>query len=752
MSARVATPIRARLLRLALAILLPAVLAAALAVWFVYTEQQQAQAQSMAAASKAFAVVVDKELRAVEATLTALARSPDLARGDLDSFAGHMRSLAPDPSRVLVLSTPEGQQLINTRARPGVALPRINAGIVQLREAHPGVTVFSNLYMGALSGRKDIAVDVPVTISAQRRYHLSMGITVSEFQNVLNEQHFPASWIATITDRNGVVLARSRDPQRFIGQRASAAMLKRVLAGEVAGVNYGTTLDGHDVAAFFARAPESGWTVLLSIPMSEMHGPALRASLVLGVTLLFLLSGAVLAAGRYARATALPIERLRHAAELLGQGQPVERGSLAGSGLLETDQVGDALAYASEQVLRHQGTLELRVAEAVGASERAQRALLQAQKLEALGRLTGGIAHDFNNILQTLSSALEVLRLAPDPGRAPRLLAICDKAIDRATALTAQLRAFGRVQDVRLETVGMGEAVAGVLPLLKSALPSNIELETTLHGGARDAIWPVTIDRLQFELALLNIVINARDALPGGGRIALALHNTSLGAGALAQDDKTLPAGDYVVLTVTDNGSGMAPEVLASCLDPFFTTKSVERGSGLGLPQAYGFAIQANGMLTLASTVGQGTSVTIHLPRASAVVASLPAPPSASMAKAAGTVLFVEDDELVRATVAPALEQAGFAVLQASTGDEALSLLDAGADVQVVFSDVIMPGALNGVELARIVRARFPALRVLLASGHADMAIDLPGVQMLGKPYDIAAVIGVLAGAGERPL
>lgn len=728
--------IRTRLLVLALSILLPASFAAACAIWFVYSEQKEAQARSMAEAAQALALLVDSELAAVEGRLHTLALSPHLQQGDLALFTRHAKQVAPGSDRAVVLSSLDGQQIVNTRAPNGHPLPRINSGLLALRHAAPTHTVISDLYVGAVAKRQDVAVDVPVFVDSRLRYRLSMGLGAETFQKLV-EHGAPDSWLVTVIDRAGTVVARSRDPHRFVGQRASATMLKRVLNREAYGINDGTTLDGHRVNGFFHRAPRSGWTVVFSIPVDDMQRPARQAAIVLAAVIVTLLGTSVIVARRYAYKTARPIERLREAADQLGRGEYVQ---VESTGLVETDLVGQALSRASEQVRHHQAELEQRVREAVATAERSQRALLQNQKLEALGRLTGGIAHDFNNILQTLTSALQLIQLSSDPARIRKLAETCDKAIGRATALTAQLRSFGRVQDVRLETVSPPDALATVLPLLVNTLPTNITVRTEVADDA----WAVTIDRLQFELALLNVVINARDALPHGGEIRLGVHNL---AGAPAG----LAAGEWVVVEVSDNGTGMPPEVLAHALDPFFTTKPVDRGSGLGLAQAYGFATQAGGTLALASQLGKGTTVTIYLPRAGANVARPgPAASSGVWAQGSGTVLFVEDDALVRETVAPALALAGFEVIEADSADAALAILDAGRAVQVVFSDVVMPGQLNGVELARIVRERYPDTRVVLASGHTDIRINLPEVQLLGKPYDVQRLIEVLV-SGEPP-
>lgn len=730
--------IRSRLFLVALSIVVPAWLAAACSVWFVYTEQKESYAQGMAEAVRALALLVDNELHVTESVLLTLARSPALRKGDLDTFRQYAREVVPETDRVVVLSRLDGQQLVNTRAMPGRELPRVSSAVFSLSRLTPDRTVVSDFFVGPVAKRKDVAVDVPVRIDGQVRYRMAMGFEAAALEKLLQGRR-ATNWLMTVFDRNGIVLARSVGSEQFVGRPANPVLLERIQAREQSGIVNGASLDGTPVTAFFHRAPFSSWTAVISVPNAELQQPARRAALMLAVLVLGLLGLGVVVAHWYARKTAAPVESLRAAAQQLGDGHVVR---VERSGLTEVDLVGAALSRASEQVQQHQTILEQRVREAVAAAEQSHRALLQAQRLEGLGRLTGGIAHDFNNILQTLTSALQLMSRTSDLALVRRLSETSQRAVSKGAALMAQLRAFGRVQDVRLETLQLPAALANCLPLLTNALPANV----SLHTDAPEALWPVTIDRLQFELALLNIVINARDAMPQGGQIRVTLSKLEPG---------TLPAslapGRYVGVQVRDNGRGIPPEVLAHAIDPFYTTKSPDSGSGLGLAQAYGFATQAGGTLALDSEVGKGTTVTICLPAARLAVEALPAPlapvASAMQERGAGTVLFVEDDALVRDSVAPALREAGFTVLEAHDADHALQLLASGERIDALFSDVVMPGRLSGVDLARQVRAQFPDLPILLASGHTDLAISLERVKLVGKPYAVDKVVGLLAQA-----
>jgi signal transduction histidine kinase len=724
--------IRTRLHLLALAISVPAWLVSVYAVYYVYSEENRDYAKSMSESARTLALLVDNELRTKEAVLLALAKSPALVTGDLEAFKLYARQVVPETNSVIVLSSLDGQQLLNTRAPLDRALPSVDRELLSLTKLSPGRTVVSNLFVGAVAKRKDIAIDVPVYINGNLTYRMAMGVEAASFERLLQERR-STSWVMVVIDRNGRVLARSFESLKFVGRLASSKLLNRVLSEEERGINEGVTFEGTPVTTFFHRAPMSSWTVAILVPKEEMQRPARRAAIMLTIMIFGLLGFGFAVAQWYGRKTAVAIESLRSAAESMGRGCLVR---VPNTDLQEVNLVGSALSNASELIQQHQAELERRVSEAIAATERSQRSLLQSQKLEALGRLTGGIAHDFNNILQTLTSALQLIGRTSDLSSIRRLSETSQRAVAKATSLTAQLRSFGRVQDVRMETVSLLEVISATLPLLKSSLPSNVLLETRLP----ETVWSVTIDRLQFELALLNTVINARDAMASGGTVQISVDQMEL-----IEPSLELHQGCYVVVKIKDNGPGMSPEVLARAIDPFFTTKGSDTGSGLGLAQVHGFATQAGGGLRLQSQLRRGTSVLIYLPKSNlqATVMEKQCPPPLSL-HGEGTVLFVEDDSLVRASVIPALSGAGFLVIEAKNADEALKILATQKHVDILFSDVVMPGSINGVDLAHLAQERYPDMPIILASGHTDLRINLSNLKMLGKPYDLDIVIALL--------
>ncbi|MCA1856162.1 response regulator [Massilia oculi] len=733
--------IRTRLLVLVLSLLVPAFIAAALAVAYVYREEQKAQVENVAEATRSFALLVDYELQRRAAILDTLANAASLHAGDMEHFHAFARRMAPTAESVIVLTDLDGRQLLNTRRALGAPLPqRRSSNIGELmRQRGPGAVLVSDLFQAPLGGKQDYAIQVPVIMEGQIRYFLLMGIEVASLQKLLVRHAIRPDWIVSLVDRQGTVLARSRDPQRFVGKQASPGTVQRIKAASH-GVSESRTLDGIDVRAFFDTVPLSGWKVLVSIPMQDIQRVPLKAAALLGGMMAALLAAGLLAAHRLAHRAIGPIETLGRSAERLGQGKELD---YRPQGLAEIDGVARRMAEASRQIRHSQQELEARVAEAVATTERAQGALLKAQKLEALGRLTGGIAHEFNNLLQTLTTALQLAELATTQPKVLGLVQTCKKTVQRATALAGQLGSFGRIQEARLETVDACRQLDSAVQLVQGALRDDIALRVDCEEPG----WAVTVEPLQFDLALLNLAVNARDAMPRGGELRIEARKLSFD-GVAAQPPGGLAPGDYVRVTVSDSGEGMPPEVLARALDPFFTTKAQGQGSGLGLPQAYAFAAQSQGLLQLDSEAGKGTRVDIYLPRARrplSAPAADGAGAGAALPRARGSVLFVEDDALVREAVTHALEEAGFEVLVARDGEQAVALLAEGARPAVVFSDIVMPGTVSGIDLATIVRQRYPALPVVLATGYTERQPSIPGVQVLAKPYPIERLVALLA-------
>jgi PAS domain S-box-containing protein len=368
-----------------------------------------------------------------------------------------------------------------------------------------------------------------------------------------------------------------------------------------------------------------------------------------------------------------------------------------------------------------------------------EKQLIQAQKMEAVGRLTGGVAHDFNNLLQViLGNAEMALQEAAGSVALTNELALIRKAAERASELIQRMLAFSRQQTLRPVNLDLRDLVSGMASLLRRTLGESIEIALALDKEPNH----VEVDPAQLESALLNLAINARDAMPAGGRLMIATRNVVVGAPE-AKADKGLLPGRYGLLIVTDTGTGMASDVLAKVFEPFFTTKEVGKGSGLGLSMVYGFVKQSNGYVKITSQVGVGTTVSIYLPSV------LPAgveddatekPTPGALPTGAETILVVEDDSLVRGYVARQLQNLGYRVIEAEHGPAALAELDTAAKIDLLFTDVVMPKGMSGFDLAAEVRRRRPGLKILFTSGYTEETI-IPygkldaGTRLLAKPY-----------------
>jgi PAS domain S-box-containing protein len=377
--------------------------------------------------------------------------------------------------------------------------------------------------------------------------------------------------------------------------------------------------------------------------------------------------------------------------------------------------------------------------------------LRQAQKMEAIGQLTGGIAHDFNNLLTVVMGNLEVIRrnVAGEPLLDERIeLAI--GGVERGARLTRQLLAFARRQPLDSRSVDLGGLIGETVDLLRKTLGARIAIET----ARADDLWHALVDPTQVESAVINLALNACDAMPDGGKLKIALTNAVLTAAAAATNDEVAP-GEYVLITVSDNGTGMAPTVLEKAFDPFFTTKPDGQGTGLCLSMVYGFAKQSGGHVQIASTPGAGTAVRLYLPRTADAATAVGTAAGIRDAEGRGTILVVEDDHAVRDAVVGMLRGLGYAVLAADGPADALAILQARRAVDLLFTDVVMPGPITARELVRQARAVVPRLKVLFTSGHTQDTI-VPdgrleaGVALLNKPYrqtELAArITSALAG------
>jgi signal transduction histidine kinase/ActR/RegA family two-component response regulator len=531
------------------------------------------------------------------------------------------------------------------------------------------------------------------------------------------------------------------------------------------------TADGHTQIIAYAPVEDEryGLIAVAARDRAVAFAPLTKATREGAAFIVAALALAVLAAAWMAwRSVHLPVRSLLATAERLRAGDFAARSEHAagGSELSRLGQAFNALAIAlqereqaraaaQEQLRRLASSLEVRVdertRELAGANarlaaeaaerQRTEAALAQSQKLESLGKLTGGVAHDFNNLLTAILGSLEMAMRGVIDERVRRLLTVATQAAQRGAKLTAQMLAFSRKQDLSLKSVSINDTIAGMSGILQRAINPLVRVTHDLD----DDLWPAMTDQVQLEVAILNLAVNAQDAMPEGGELLIRTRNVSM----LEANEAVpaLPRGDYAMMTISDTGHGMPPEVKASVFEPFFTTKGPGKGTGLGLSMVYGFVRQAGGTVTIDSSVGHGTAVSIYLPRADTrPEAAQPAPASAAAAQPLG-ILLVDDDPHVRAAIKEMLLEAGHDVAEAASGAEAVEVLAVRRDFDVLVVDFAMPG-MSGANLAEHVQVARPELPILFMTGYVDSdtlrAWAERGYRTLNKPFHAAELARAL--------
>ena len=424
----------------------------------------------------------------------------------------------------------------------------------------------------------------------------------------------------------------------------------------------------------------------------------------------------------------------------------------------KADELAEALRDSdrlNSQLKELNETLEQRVAERTRELEEASEALRQSQKMETVGQLTGGIAHDFNNLLQIVSGNLDLLRQRL-PSDAPHLKRYADRAFtgaERAATLTQRLLAFSRRQPLAPKPLDINRLIPGMSELLHRTLGETIEVESVLAPR----LWTVEADPNQLENAIINLAINARDAMPEGGKLTIETQNTHLDHSYASQNPEVNP-GQYAVICISDTGVGMDAETAAKAVEPFFTTKEVGRGTGLGLSMVYGFVKQSGGHIKIYSEVGEGTTVKMYLPRLLGEHREQLEDQQFGAIEAHGTelILVCEDDEDVRAYSAEVLRELGYKIIEAADGPAALAALQAKPDVDLLFTDVVLPGGMTGAVLAKEAAKLRPGIKTLFTTGYARNAIVhhgrlAPGVELLTKPFSYAELAARVRDILDRP-
>jgi len=730
---RQALSIRSRLMMLTAATVLPLVAVGGFAVIRTVDDQKVQVEQAVGSTVDGLLGDIDRQIIAIEVELQVLAVSPSLQSENLYPFYQQMFAALPLQGTSIVLLDTTGQQLLSTNLPFGAPLPRVPNTEMSKRVVATGKPQVSDLVMGAVLHQPIVAVGVPVFRDGKVAFVLVSGLGSETLSKLLRQPDLSPDWVVAIFDRKGIIVARNRELDRFLGKPA-APIIREAIKGPVESWIPNVTSEGIKVYSTFRQSAATGWTVAIGVPREFVDIPRRHAQF-----LAFGGGGTVLALSLFlawwmARAIRRPVEALTAATKAVASGARI--GELNG-GVHELNQVGDALRATAAALARHREQLEdtvaLRTEELraeIEARKQAEATLLQSQKMEAIGQLTGGIAHDFNNLLTIASGSLEMLEARISDERSLYLLRNVQSAISRGATLTTSLLAFARKQRLEPVLADLNSVILEMDDMLRRSLGPSVEIR---HALASE-LWPVQIDVGQIETALLNIAINARDAMPGGGILLFETANVS------ECPLEEVAGRECVLVSVHDTGTGMSLDVVERAFEPFFTTKEVGKGTGLGLSMVFGVVHQSGGAVRLRSELGRGTTVLIYVPRAAH--GALPVAGSvASAGVQSGTgarILVVDDDAAVRWVTVECLREAGYRVAEADGGRAALTLLEREDPCDLVVMDHVMPG-LSGRDTVRLARRDRPELKVLFLSGYAAWE-EAGGDVWLQKPFKTQAL------------
>jgi len=737
--------LRARLVLLVIVTMSPLLLLGLVVQYTQYVGDKEVASERTLELAQSVALQVGRELEADIRALQVLAKTGRLRRGAFEEFRYLAESAVSDHlegANIMVVDE-NGQQLMNTALPRGTALPMRQTLDNTRAVFASGEPRVSDVYFGNILRRPAVAIEVPVKDEQGHVFYtLTLDPRPDTFADIIRRQETRKGVVIALFDREGTIIARWPDSNRFAGQKAAPSLMAR-LKNVPKTTFETTTLDNVPVLTALSRVEPFGWTVAIGTPHEDYLGPLWQSlGLIIAGAVVALAVGLGLA--RYvAHQITTPMEALvAYAGNTQGEAPPEV------TGLTETDALATALRRyvetsetAERELVALNTTLEQRIAAAVAERDDAQARLLESQKMEAVGQLTGGIAHDFNNLLTAVIGSLDLIRKqAGDDPRLQTLAEIALQGAQRGAQLVAQLLAFGRRQTLSPQSLPLDRAIGDIRLLIGPAAGNDVKFETRLAPD----LWPCYADRSQLESAILNLVFNANDAMPRGGRLTIAADNRVVDAAAARRLD--IAPGDYVRIAVTDTGGGMSPDTQAHAFEPFFTTKGVGKGSGLGLSQVYGFAKQSGGTATIESRLGEGATVTLLLPRAAAEAAPLPVMPRSHGAVPGKRILVVEDHKEVRALAQSLLEDLGHEAIVAANAESALAVLRSDTPIDLLFCDVVLGGPIDGVKLAEFARDLRPGLKVLLTSGYPDQVqARTSGMAFIGKPYQQADLAAELA-------
>ncbi|WP_270934582.1 response regulator [Falsiroseomonas oryzae] len=719
----------------ALSIVLPLWCLLGLIAWTSVRQARDDYQQQTMVVARNMALELDRELAGFSGILSALATSPALQDGDLRRFHEQAVRVAP-AGGAIVMRDRSGQQLVSTLFPFGTPLPVTAAAAVRAADEcvfRTRSTCVSDLYIGTTDRQPYILLDAPVFRDGEVEFALNIAVRAQHLASLLARHQLPAGWAASITDRQHRIVARSPEHERFVGSLANAALRENTAAdeGRVRSVN----VAGVPVWGAYVRLPAWGWRVAIGVPEEVLGAPLRRSLFFFGAAGVLAIGLSIAAALLYGRRLARSIGALDRLAAAVG-------GSVAPSALStsirELDSVSASLAEADvrlrasyaerdraqTELQRLNDELRAQVEAEVAAREEAQLQLAQAQRMEALGQLAGGIAHDFNNVLQAVQGGARLIQGdAADEGRVRRLASMIVDAASRGAAVTRRLLAFARRADLRAEAVDAAELLAAMREILQHTLGTGIEVRVTVSPG----VPAFFADRGQLETVLVNLAANARDAMRGAGALTLSAVSETVAMDGDATSHPPGPKpGTYVQLSVADTGIGMDASTLARAAEPFFTTKARGQGTGLGLAMARGFAEQSGGALHIESAPSCGTTVRIWLPVAQHAPVGVhpPVAETGHVTEARHRILLVDDEALVCTLTAEELKTAGFNIHAVGSGAEALKLIEAGESIDLLITDLSMPG-MDGLALIREAQQRRPDLPAILLTGFATDRAEL---------------------------
>ncbi|MEK8029451.1 ATP-binding protein [Ideonella sp. DXS29W] len=727
--------IRSRLLLLVMSVLLPAVAGALWVVFDTFRSERETMERGLRDTTAALSMVVDRELMQRAAIARTLAMSglldevPTMSAEERSFFDRQARHALQGLSGWVELRTEAGVQM-STHVPPGAApLPGLPSPPKALSENEE----ISPLVRDPDTGEWHAAAVAPVRRAEKTVANLVVTILPIELQHIIDQQRLPSGWVATVMDPQGMIVARSPGGAAYIGRVATDDM-RDLMKAHREHLFESRTLDGVPVRGYFSTSSQ-GWTFLTAVPRAQFAGrvPAAVLQLLLGGAVLL---GMAIAGARWvSRRIVGPVEALRDMAEQMQAGQPVQSHA---TGIGECDHVANALEAASFAQQRARVELERKVNEAIARTREAEQRVSHNQRVEALGRLTGGVAHDVNNLLGVISNSAYLIERRND-GQLDLTspLAATMRAVEAGRRLTQHLLRFAGRHATRPERQHLVSTLPDMQELLGIVVGKRVEVTVKVAPDTR----PVVVDGSELELALLNVALNARDAMPKGGHLCVEAGN------ALPEDTTDLPPGDYVIITITDDGAGISDEVANRAFEPFFTTKEAGLGSGLGLSQVHGFCAEAGGLARIAGTPGLGTAVSLLLPAAPPSTAPIRATQTGEQATLAGLrMLVVEDNESLGDVTAAVLGSYGGQVQLVRSAEAALELFGDGPPrFDAVLSDIVMPGGMDGVALARQLRQLHPQLPVVLISGFSHVRPADGEFTVLSKPcapQDLVAALG----------